>query len=264
MSDGPRRISVVIPNHNYGLFLGEAVASAETQTRPPDQIVIVDDGSTDGTPAVLDDLEGRGRPAAADLVVVRRSPARGAATTFNDAVRASDGDLVVILSADDRLSERYLERMELALADADVTFAYASAHLFGAEDRILAAPPFSARELARGNFVNGSAMFRRSMFDAVGGFKPDLQWEDWEFWLHAVDLGAVGRPVDGCWLEYRRHTAGSRDTMTRWDALQRHWLLRRLHPSAMRRRDIAVWLGRSVVRRAGLVAGGVTGGGVTQ
>ena len=247
---GSTRVSVVVPCHNYGAYLGEAVASVERQTRSADQLVVVDDGSTDDSPAVIAGLQSR----LPELVVVRRSPARGAAATFNDAVRASDGDLVVILSADDRLSEHYLERMEHALADPGISFAYADAHLFGAEERVLAAAPFSRRELARGNFVNGSAMFRRSMFDAVGGFKADLEWEDWEFWLHAVELGAEGRAVDGCWLEYRRHAAGSRDTMTRWDALQRHWLLRRLHPSAMRRSDIAVWLGRSLARRAGLVA----------
>lgn len=248
MTGTGRRISVVIPCNNYGAFLEDAFTSVERQTRPADEIVIVDDGSTDETSDVIAAL--RLRHSGADLIVVQRAPARGAATTFNDAVTASSGELVVILSADDRLSDHYLERMESALADSATDFAYAEAHMFGAVERVQLAPPFSARELARGNFVNGSAMFRRSLFDSVGGFKPDLPWEDWEFWLHAVDLGAVGRRVDGCWLEYRRHEAGSRDTMTRWDALGRHRLLRRLHPRTMRHSDIAVWLGRSLARRA--------------
>lgn len=242
-------VSVVVPCHNYGRFLAEAVDSIERQTRPADEIVIVDDGSTDETSEVI---EGLGRTLRTEFVVVARHPARGAAQTFNDGVRASRGDLVVILSADDRLSDRYLEEMEEAMADPEVAFAYAEARMFGVVDTVRPAPPFNARELARGNYVNGSAIFRRSMFDAVDGFKPDLQWEDWEFWLHAVELGAMGRPVPGCWLEYRRHAEGSRDTMTRWDALRRHFRLHGLHPGIVRTGDIGVWLSRSVMRRLGL------------
>jgi O-antigen biosynthesis protein len=249
MTAGRPLVSVVVPCHNYGRFLAEAVESIERQTRPADEVVVVDDGSTDETSEVVERLR---RTLRTELVVVSRHPARGAAQTFNDGVLASRGDLVVILSADDRLSDRYLELTEEALADPEVTFAYAEARMFGVVDMVQPAPSFSARELARGNYVNGSAMFRRSLFDAVGGFKRDLRWEDWEFWLHAVERGATGRPVPGCWLDYRRHPEGSRDTMTRWDALGCHFRLHALHPGIVRPSDIGVWLSRSLMRRLGL------------
>lgn len=238
------RVSVVVPCHNYGRFLPEAVASVQAQTRPPDEVVVVDDGSTDETPDVVRALDG-----VAGLRTLRRSPARGAAATFNDGVRASTGDLVVVLSADDRMSPRYLELLERALGDPAVSFAYCEARLFGAGEGVERAPSFDARELARDNFVNGSAMFRRSLFERVGGFRTDIAREDWEFWIHAVARGERGVAVEGCWLEYRRHQTGSRNTMSRWRSLADHWRMRRLHGDVVRRSDVAVWAGRTLGRR---------------
>src|SRR5439155_9739489 len=109
------------PTHNYGHVLEDAVGSVERQTRHPDEIVIIDDGSTDKTPEVVAALQSR----TPQIRALRREPARGAARTFNDGVRASTGELVVILSADDRLSPTYLEQMEAVLEDPDLSFAYA-------------------------------------------------------------------------------------------------------------------------------------------
>jgi glycosyltransferase involved in cell wall biosynthesis len=240
-------ISVVVPCHNYGRFLEEALASVDRQSRRADEIVIVDDGSTDDTAHVVARLVA-GRD---DVVVVSRTPARGAATTFNDGIRASRGDLVMVLSADDRLSPRYLEALAGRLdADASVDFAYCEARMFGAVERVEPAPPFDPRSLARNNYVNGSAMMRRSLFDRLGGFRDDLPtWEDWEFWVHAVALGARGAAVEGCWLEYRRHSGGSRNTMSHLDALRGHLRLHQLHPGVLRRSDVCARAAGAVGRR---------------
>ena len=232
------RISVVIPCHNYGRFLAEAFDSVAGQTRPADEIVIVDDGSTDETAEVIEVLRSR-RP---DLVVVARQPARGAATTFNDGVLASSGDLLVVLSADDRMSPRYLELLERALGDGSHSFAYCSARTFGAEHGVVEALPFDAGRLMVGNYINGSAMITRRLFDDVGGWRPGIRWEDWEFWVHAVGKGHTGTAVDGCWLEYRRHAGGSRDTGHRLDALRGHLRMWRMHRPTMRLGHVAQWL----------------------
>jgi len=241
------RISVVIPCHNYGALLEDAVASVERQTRPADEVVIIDDGSTDETPEVVARLQAR----LPQLRAVRREPARGAARTFNDGVRHSTGELVVILSADDRLSDNYLECMEAALADPTVSFAYAGERMFGAVERWNPPLPFDRREVLRENLFNGSAMLRRELFDRVGGFREDFEaigLEDWEFFVHCIEVGAVGVPVHECWLEYRRHEAGSRNTMPRGRVLRAHLKVWRLHPKVMGVSDILAWMARSVRR----------------
>jgi glycosyltransferase involved in cell wall biosynthesis len=241
----PGRVSVVIRCHQHGRFLAEAVGSARAQTRVPDEIVVVDDGCTDETAPVLESLVEQG-----PLVVVRHATSKGPAASFNAGVTASSGDLILALDADDALSERYIELTEQAiLAGADL--AYGGVERFGAEAGFSEAHPFDAGELGVESFLHVSTMFRRSFFDATGGFRPDLDrlgLEDWEFWVHAVEHGARGRAVGGCWLRYRRHAAGSRNTMSRAAVLRVHLMVHRLHPSVVRWRHLARWAARSARR----------------
>lgn len=241
----PSRVSVVIRCYQQGRFLAEAVGSARAQTRVPDEIVVVDDGCTDETAAVLASLEEAG-----ELVVVRHATPQGPAASFNAGVAASSGDLILALDADDALSPRYVELTEQAI-QAGADLAYGGVERFGAETGFTEPPQFDAGELGVESFLHVSTMFRRPVFDATGGFRPDLDrlgLEDWEFWVHAVEHGARGRAVDGCWLRYRRHPAGSRNTMTRATVLRVHLMVHRLHPTVVGWRHIARWAARSVRR----------------
>ena len=247
MSSDDPTVSVVVRCHNYGRFLGEALDSLTRQRRPVDEIVVVDDGSTDETSQVLERFRER-RP---DVVVVTRHPARGPARSFNDGVARSSGDLVLALDADDRIPPDYVEKLAAALADPEVDFAYGGERVFGTERAERRPKPFDRDDLMVESFVNVSSMFRRWIFDATGGFRPDfdrLGLEDWEFWVHAVERGAAGRAVEGCWLEYRRHERGSRNTMRRGRVLRAHLRVWRLHPRTVKPRHLLRWMARSAAR----------------
>lgn len=246
---GDERISVVIRCHNYGRFLGEAVESVLVQSRPADEIVVVDDGSADDTALVLDGLAAS-HP---QVIAVRRFPAQGPAASFNDGVAASSGQLLVALDADDRLGHGYLDALAGALRDPSVSIAYAGKRSFGASTTEEPARQFDRDELLRENMINVSAMFRRSVFDATSGFRPEfdgLGLEDWEFWVHAVELGARPIAVQGVWLEYRRHEGGSRNTMGRLVVLRAHLRVWRLHSKVVRPSHLLRWAARSTRRNA--------------
>jgi glycosyltransferase involved in cell wall biosynthesis len=100
VSAGPR-ISVVVDNYDYGRFVGEAIASALAQTRAPAEVVVVDDGSTDGSRGVIASF-GRS-------VVPVLKPNGGQASAINAGVEATTGDLVLFLDADDLLHREALE-----------------------------------------------------------------------------------------------------------------------------------------------------------
>jgi hypothetical protein len=90
------RLTVIVTNYNYGRFLSEALGSALAQSFHDTQVIVVDDGSTDNSGAVLDDFT--------DRVVVVRQPNRGQAAAFNAGMRRCTGDVVIFLDADDRLA----------------------------------------------------------------------------------------------------------------------------------------------------------------
>ena len=201
-------VSVLIPCHNYGRFLTEAIDSALAQTWPPHEILVVDDGSTDDSADVARSYGSRIR------VVSRRQS--GLERTVNWAVPELTGEYVVILSADDVLEPRYIEELAAALRRSpDAAYAYCRPLKFGAESGPMRCLPFSAYFLVkRTNFVNASALMRRDDFLAVGGYSENLgpdAIEDWDFFLKLLAAGRRGTYVRAPLLRWRRHETGSRN-----------------------------------------------------
>ena len=91
----PRNASVVIPSFNYARFLRDAVDSALSQRRAPLEVIVVDDGSTDETPAILAEYGPRVRSL--------RQENGGHASALNAGCRAAQGDVVFLLDADDEM-----------------------------------------------------------------------------------------------------------------------------------------------------------------
>lgn len=101
-------LAVVIPSYQHARWIGEAVESALSQTRAADEIVVVDDGSTDGTREILKKYEPRIR--------VLDGGRGGIGATYNKGVAAATSDLVAFLESDDALERTYLEETEEFLA----------------------------------------------------------------------------------------------------------------------------------------------------
>src|SRR5574341_812790 len=95
-------VSVILATYNRATLLEEAVRCLLGQTRIPDEIVVVDDGSTDHTPEVLDCY---GPP-----VRVVRQPNRGLPAARNTGLRAATGNLIAFLDSDDTLPLDSIER----------------------------------------------------------------------------------------------------------------------------------------------------------
>lgn len=100
-------VSVIIPAYNAAQFLADAIDSALLQTYPPHQILVVDDGSTDETPAVCARYAGK-------IVAIRQANG-GEAAARNTALRMATGDYIALLDADDLSAPHRLERQVAAL-----------------------------------------------------------------------------------------------------------------------------------------------------
>ncbi len=200
--------------HNYGRYLAEAIESALAQTWPVDEIVVVDDGSTDHSLQVAHCFDRE------PTVRIIAQANQGAISTFNNGIRESSGAFFVKLDADDRLHPRYLEcTMPPLVANPAAGFAYTAYRWFGARNVEFPAEPSKPKVLALRPGVVASALIRRSASDAVGGYSHAMSsaYEDWDLFLSMAEHGWTGVPVPELLIDYRIHP-NSRNAITfrRW------------------------------------------------
>jgi glycosyltransferase involved in cell wall biosynthesis len=124
------RATCLINNFNYGRYVGEAVESALRQTRKFDQILVIDDGSTDGSLSALEKQFGR-EPA---IQIVGKKNG-GQLSCFNTAMPMVIGDVLFFLDADDRYRQFYLETALHCYERTAADFLVAGLENFGGDDR---------------------------------------------------------------------------------------------------------------------------------
>jgi glycosyltransferase involved in cell wall biosynthesis len=197
--------SVVIAAHNAAETISEAIESVLTQTNPPLQLVVSDDGSTDATAEALAPYSGH-------LTYVRNGH-RGVAAARNAALRIATGEYVAVLDADDAyLAERLEALAELAMARPDLDILCTDA-LLEHEGRVVGSfgedCPFAVEDqraaILERCFCAWPAV-RRTTLVAAGGFDESLRTgSDWECAIRLLFRGAVAGLVDEPLYSYRVH-----------------------------------------------------------
>jgi cellulose synthase/poly-beta-1,6-N-acetylglucosamine synthase-like glycosyltransferase len=201
----PPTFSVLVAAYQVADLVGEAVESALTQTLPPHEVVVCDDGSTD-------DIEGALAPLRERIVILRKENG-GEASAKNAAARAASGDFVVILDADDTFMPERLEALaELSSErpDLDILTTDAYLELDGRTLRRCYEGGFrfvvddQRRGILDDNFIFGHAAVRRERLLAVGGFDEAILWAtDWECWIRMILGGSRAGLVDEPLARYR-------------------------------------------------------------
>lgn len=179
-------VSIVIPCYNHGRYVDEAVASVLEQTYQDVEIIIVDDGSDD--PETVDKLSTYSRP---NTKVVRVTNG-GLARARNTGVKAASGTYILPLDADDRIGSTYVEKAVAVLnARPDVSIVYCEAEFFGMKTGKWELPSYSLERILAGNVIFAAAFFRKSEWQAGGGYNPNMSksFEDWDFWLSLIERG---------------------------------------------------------------------------
>ena len=231
-SDVPA-VSIVIPCYKQAELLPDAVESVVAQTFTDWELVIVDDGSPDDTGQVADALAAR-HPTK-NIRVVRQDNA-GLSSARNAGIAVTRGEYVLPLDADDRIAPTMLERTHRLLEENPrVAIAYTDIRRFGDDDTIVRVREFSPLILPAVNYFSYCSLYRREVWEAVGGYNSNMVhgYEDWDFWVGAVEHGYRARRIPDPLVEYRIRggTMYSR-------ALLRHAelrsQLRRNHPSVYR------------------------------
>lgn len=196
-------VSVVVPAYNAGRFLRESLGSVLAQTFQDLEVVVVDDGSKDDTPAVVLSF--------GDAVRYVRQENQGVSAARNRGIELSQGRFVAFLDADDIWSPEKLERQMACLAEGGAC--YSAFRRIGPDggDRGRSSAPRRGTLLEHlllvGNVVGtpSTVVVERSLLTQSGGFDRQLsQCADWDLWIR-VALVAEFQYVDEPLVRYREH-----------------------------------------------------------
>lgn len=182
----PLRVSVIIPVYNGARYLPAAIDSVLSQTRSALEILVVDDGSTDGSAAIA-----RGYRPPVRVIALPHGPRGGAAVVRNAGVAAARGELLAFLDADDMWAADKLERQVEALTTRQVDLVFGMIQQFispeldqAVKDQLVCPP-----EPVPG-YSPTALLIPRDTFLALGGFDPRLQVGEFVAWyLRAREAG---------------------------------------------------------------------------
>jgi glycosyltransferase involved in cell wall biosynthesis len=177
-------VSIVVPCFNGGRFIDDLLACLRAQTFQNFELIIVDDGSTDDTPAKLATL-------GSDIQVIRQANA-GPGAARNTGFRQARADLIFIMDCDDTVEPRYLEETVKAISASgpEIGFAFTHERKIGHRQQINRCY-FKLFDQLFINRVPCCMVVRRVAWQAAGGFDAAMRdgYEDWEF---TIALGRAG------------------------------------------------------------------------
>ena len=223
-------MSVLLCNYNDSRFLPDSLGAICAQTRLPDEVIVLDDGSTDNSLNVIEDFARR----YPFIRIMKNETNRGLLYSINRALKEARCDFIVWAAADDRLMPNFVERNTQCLDEfpaAGISFSrlavfrdgtdeivpyteanHGVAFDFGTAPRHLS--PAMLRERLQQSYLwlsANTAMASRSALMEAGGFDPELRWhaDYFGFWVVALRHGACCIPETLALMRQREQTYSS-------------------------------------------------------
>ncbi len=203
-----KKISVVIPAYNAERFIAQAVESALSQSVPPLEVVVVDDGSRDGTGSVVGNYDGR-------VSYIRQANA-GPAAARNRGIREAKGEWIAFLDSDDFWDRNHLELLvNEAGTRKDIALVYSGKkyvdidgkHIPNAHKQTQFPSGWIFSEMFDANYISSTSVVlaKRETLSRLGGFNEGMRnSEDYDLWLRiAAEAPMCGVPAYT--VNYRRH-----------------------------------------------------------
>jgi glycosyltransferase involved in cell wall biosynthesis len=216
-------ISVIIAAYQASGTLDATLASVAGQSRPPDEVVVVDDASSDATGEVARRWTGM-----LPLTLVTKPSNEGLGAARRDAVAASSGELLAVLDADDVWLPDHLE--VLTACHARHGGIVAASGIRWVPGEVLGTTPWDAmapfpapeaqpQEILRRNFLLSSVLIARDAYDRAGGFAALRCDEDWDLWIRMIRGGArvTVAPTVTVVFRNRPESLSSEESYLPWD-----------------------------------------------
>lgn len=189
----PKLVTVIIPTHNYGHLISEAIESVLNQTYQDIELIIVDDGSTDNTPEVA-----KKYPNVKYIYqkhIGKKTPSRAS----NTGIKQSRGEYIVCLGADDKLAPTYIEECVKEITKDDkIGFVWTGCLEFGLSDTVRMPRTYHHRFSVLRNPEGqlGAMLVRKEAYDQVGGYDTSLDCTvDWDMVIRLSLAGWKGKSI---------------------------------------------------------------------
>lgn len=193
-------VSIVVPYFNRADTIDETIQSVFVQTYSNYELILVDDGSSDlESIKKLEQLQ-KDYPS----IIILKQKNQGVAVARNNGINKAQGKYIVCLDSDDIIDPTYVEKCLIILElnqDIGLTTTYRKD--FGVITDEFRGAPYEPIELYTNNMVTTAAMFRKKAWEVSGGYKSDIGYEDWEFWLTLAEHGFWGKLIPEFLFSYR-------------------------------------------------------------
>ena len=179
------KISIIIINYNKANFLTESINSALKNQSELCEILIVDDGSTDGSIEIINQY----KPHSNVRIILKDN--EGVIKTRNRAINEALGEYIIQLDGDDVLEENFIESAIKEISeDESIGIVYGSTSFIGAKSGVWDLGEYKLEKQLYTNQIVITALFRKSDFLKTKGYDVLFNegYEDWDFWMSIIGL----------------------------------------------------------------------------
>lgn len=202
-------VSVITPAYNAEPYIAETLDSVLASTYSNIEVIVVDDGSSDGTVRIANEYAARD-----SRVRVYEQKHGGVCNARNFAIEQSKGELILPVDSDDLITPDFIaDAVDVILSDDDVKVVCPQAEYIGERSGKWNLPAFDINLLARKNILCATALYRKSDWEKTGGYNRELSArEDWDFWISMLKNGGKVKTLPKVSFYYRIKSGSKRVT----------------------------------------------------
>lgn len=205
-------ISIVLPVYNGERFLSDSIESIINQTYPHWELLVLDDCSTDNTPAIVNEYVNKDRR----IKYFRNQSNLKLPKNLNIGFSLANGDFLTWTSDDNKFHKQALEKMITSLKGNGIDFAFSSCNVIDENDNILrntVADDNYQNVLVGYNCIGACFMYTRKVYETIGNYDPEFTLvEDYDYWQRALSkFKAIAIPE--ILYDYRVHSGALTSTM---------------------------------------------------
>ena len=195
-------VSIIVPLYNCEKTITETLHSVLNQTYEAIEIILINDGSTDNTEAVVNDFIKNN-----SKFRFYNQENKGQTKTRNTGAGYATGKYLLFLDADDKIAPVFIEKcVAILAARPDIKIVYSLSDFFGNKTGRWQLPPFHLKSFLVNNCIPITALIRKDDFNSVNGFDENLTfYEDWELWIKLVETGGKIHQIQEVLFYYYQH-----------------------------------------------------------